>query len=81
MQGLPDHSRQTFVRKLDSVVGNLNVLLIALAIGLAVLDATIFVGLTISRELPRHRELLGSAAEPNPQPRAIEPGRADAARR
>ncbi|MBO0736974.1 MAG: hypothetical protein J2P48_10455 [Alphaproteobacteria bacterium] len=46
-----DHSLRNLPRRLDRVFGEINAFLLVLAIGLAVLDVTCFVGLKVSDEI------------------------------
>ena len=43
--------RAQFLRRLNRILGELNVLLMAIAVGLAVLDFTCFVALRVSAEI------------------------------
>ena len=47
--------RAQFLRRLNHILGEINVLLTAVAVGLAVLDFTCFVALRVSAEIGRSR--------------------------
>jgi len=59
-----DHSLRHLMRRLNRVFGEINVFLLAVAIGLAVLDATCFVALSASTEIARAQHSPISAALP-----------------
>jgi len=70
-RSLPDeNSRVDWMRRLNRALGEINVFLVVLAIGLAVLDATCFVTLTITAVIrqenlsPRNRQPSSSEAWP-----------------
>jgi len=54
------------MRRLNRVLGEINVLLLAVAIGLAVLDATCFVAISASTEIARVQHSLISAEPSRP---------------
>jgi len=55
MKPTPHYPLRTSFRRLDRLVGELNVLLMTVAIGLAVLDLTILATLAISDEVRQQR--------------------------
>ncbi|MGC2413210.1 MAG: hypothetical protein WA459_11010 [Stellaceae bacterium] len=60
-----DHPPRHLMRRLNRVFGEINVFLLAVAIGLAVLDLTCFVALSTSTEIARSQHSPISAA-PSP---------------
>jgi hypothetical protein len=62
-----DHSPRHLARRLNRVFGEINVFLLALAIGLTVLDATCLVTLSASNEIAR-RQQSPISTEPSPSP-------------
>ena len=56
-------SADTFIRRLDRACGNLNAVLLAIALGLATLDFTFFVTLRICDTLARNQ----SSEQPSPR--------------
>ena len=62
-----NHAAPPFSQRLDRVFADLNAVLVALAIGLAVLDFTCFVGLASFAEITRAEQnaLLATQAEPH----------------
>lgn len=53
------HSQEPLLRRLDQICSNLNAVLLAIALGLAALDLTVFVSLRFSDTLAR-----GQVGEP-----------------
>src|SRR6266567_3280464 len=51
-----NHPPPQLIRRLDRVLGEINAFLVAVAIGLAVLDATCFAALSASTEIARTRQ-------------------------
>jgi hypothetical protein len=62
-----NHPRPQHIRRLDRVLGEINASLVAVAIGLVVLDATCFAALSASTEIARTRQSRISW-DPSPSP-------------
>jgi hypothetical protein len=62
-----DRSDQPFLRRLDRAFSDLNAILLALAIGLALLDFTCFIGMATFSEIRRAEQsaLLATQAPPH----------------
>ena len=71
-----DHSPKQLWQRLDRVFAEMNVILLALAIGLAVLDITCFsaLGLSDALSLPHTTPGIEKALLAPPSPSAAEPG-------
>lgn len=61
-----DHRPRQVMRRLDRVFGEINVFLLTVAIGLAVLDYTCFVALNASTAIARVQQNRISAPSPSP---------------